>query len=292
MSAVTASPAIEPHHRLELTLFVAAALHAMVILGVGFGLEDRLAPDELTRMEVTLVHSRSDQAPEKADFLAQANQQGGGEAEEPARPTSPAATPHMLPSRGTDALTQPQEPAAPERQAQQQVLTASTAPTRAPSKPSEEAAPKAPNAAQLMRRSLEMASLSAEINRDWRTAAQRPRRKYISASTKEYKYASYEEAWRLKVERIGNLNYPDEAKRDGLSGALMLDVAIKADGSISAIKLLRSSGHRVLDDAAQRIVWLAAPFAPFPASIRRETDVLHIIRTWKFESDYRLSSTR
>ncbi len=112
--------------------------------------------------------------------------------------------------------------------------------------------------------------------------AKRPRRKFISASTKEYNYAAYMEAWRSKVERVGNLNYPQQARRQKLSGNLVLDVALRPDGSIDEITIRRSSGEKLLDDAAIRIVELSAPFSPFPQHIKDETDILHIMRTWQF----------
>ncbi len=129
-----------------------------------------------------------------------------------------------------------------------------------------------------------MASLSAEIRQRKVAYEQRLRHKHISASTQEYRYASYMENWRAKVERVGRLHYPDEAKRQRLSGNLLLDVALNPDGTVRNITLHRSSGLKVLDDAAMRIVRLAEPFAPFPDNIRKETDVLHITRTWIFKS--------
>ncbi len=274
-----------------MTLFVAAALHAVIILGIGFGINPLAPTDPVQRMEITLVHNRSDDTPEDAKYLAQANQEGGGDTEEPTRPTSPASTPAVLPSHGTAAFTQPQTPTAPKQKARRQVVTTTRSNTiQARTQPSEEETPDLPTAEQLISQSFEMASASAEINRVLSMHAQRPRQKYISASTKEYKYAAYEEAWRVKVERIGNLNYPEEARRRNLSGALILDVALKPNGAIHSIEVLKSSGHQILDDAAQRIVYLAAPFAPFPPKIRAETDILHIIRTWRYGSDYRLSS--
>ena len=135
-----------------------------------------------------------------------------------------------------------------------------------------------------------MASLSAELDQRLNAYAKRPKRKWISVRTREYKYASYMEAWRAKVERVGNLNYPNEARRKRLSGSLLLEVALNPDGSINAIELRRSSGHRVLDEAAVRIVKLAAPFAPFPKNILQETDILHIERTWRFLSSNQFAS--
>lgn len=149
-------------------------------------------------------------------------------------------------------------------------------------KPEEVETPPMPSATTLLTNSFKIASLSAEIRRKLEAKAERPRRKFISASTKEFKYAAYMEAWRAKVERVGNLNYPDEARKENLSGSLILDVALNADGSINEITIRRPSGSKVLDDAAIRIVKLAAPFAPFPKQIREETDILHITRTWQF----------
>jgi len=150
---------------------------------------------------------------------------------------------------------------------------------RIPEKPE---IPPTPSAIALMTNSFKIASLSAEIRRKLQAKAERPKRKFISASTKEYKYAAYMEAWRSKVERVGNLNYPDEARKQKISGSLILDVALNKDGSINQITVRRSSGHKILDDAAIRIVELASPYSPFPVKIREETDILHITRTWQF----------
>ena len=134
------------------------------------------------------------------------------------------------------------------------------------------------------RRALAMAALEAEIERDLRAYAERPRRKWISASTREHRFATYMDAWRRKVERVGNLNYPEEAERRGLAGDLLLDVAIRPDGTVEEITLRRSSGERVLDEAAIRIVEIAAPFSEFPEDIAEDVDILHIERTWIFHS--------
>ena len=134
------------------------------------------------------------------------------------------------------------------------------------------------------RRALAMAALKAEIERDLRAYAERPRRKWISASTREHRFAAYMDAWRRRVEQVGNLNYPEEAERRGLAGDLLLDVAIRPDGTVEEITLRRSSGERVLDDAAIRIVEIAAPFSEFPEDIAEDVDILHIERTWIFHS--------
>ena len=139
-----------------------------------------------------------------------------------------------------------------------------------------------PSAASLMSNAFAIASLNAEIAQRLETKAHRPRKKFISATTREYRYAAYMEAWRSKVERVGNLNYPQEARRKQITGSLVLDVALKPSGSVQNISVRRSSGYSILDQAAIRIVRLAAPFAPFPPDIRRDVDILNITRTWQF----------
>ena len=117
-----------------------------------------------------------------------------------------------------------------------------------------------------------------------------PRRKFIGARTQEYRYAQYIEAWRIKVERIGNLNYPEAARQKKIYGSLQLTVSIRADGSLESVEVSRPSGERILDAAAQRIVRLSAPFPPLPEDIRKEADILSITRTWTFTSTDRLES--
>ncbi|MEC9247637.1 MAG: TonB family protein [Pseudomonadota bacterium] len=142
-----------------------------------------------------------------------------------------------------------------------------------------------PTAKQLIARSLAEASRHTELVERINIKTDRPRRKYISASTKEHKFAAYMESWRAKVERVGNINYPSEARKRRLSGDLLLDVAIRQNGTVQQITIRRSAGNKVLDRAAIKIVELAAPFAPLPEKIAEEVDILHITRTWKFVDD-------
>ena len=147
-----------------------------------------------------------------------------------------------------------------------------------------------PNAKQLINRALAMASSTGEIQSELESDEPKVRHKYISVNTKDYKYAAYMEAWRAKVERIGNMNYPNKAREKELSGNLSLDVSLRQDGTVKEINIRRSSGHNVLDEAAIEIVRLAAPFAPFPTSIKKEVDILHVTRTWKFVNDQNFST--
>lgn len=314
-------PPITAADRLGLTLFFAVVLHAMIILGVGIGsFNAKPVPDASPPLEITLVTQRSAKKPVKADYLAQLTQEGGGNVDTrepvkappppslvatPAPPPDPMpagqlATPSTLafaPQPPTPQVepTPPEpapQPAPPPKKksakAKKEVLTQAESQQKisAPSTPAQPA----PSAAQLISRSMEIASLSAQINESVKSYAQRPKQKFISASTKEYKYAAYMEAWRMKVENIGNLNYPDEANRRNLTGSVLLDVALNPDGTVNDVTVRKSSGEKVLDDAAVRIVQLAAPYAAFPDAIRKETDILHITRTWRFTKEHRLSS--
>ncbi len=341
MHAITAPPSVESADRLGFTLFIAIAAHAIVVLGVTFAPHER-ARELISTLDIVLVQRKSEDQPDEADYLAQANQDGGGESEEAARPATPLRAPFVGPipdiatasppipfreevlsaelapvtakpasedptpsAPPTPVLTQarvetpekfmstPSVEPTPEPDAR----TAAKAEKKPPPQPEPQAQPEIPppmsqalTAAALINRSLAMASLSAEIDRRLQAYAKRPKRKWITARTREHKYAAYMEAWRQKVERVGNLNYPDEARRANLSGNLLLDVALRPDGSVDEIILRRSSGQRVLDDAAIRIVKLAAPFARFPNNIAEDTDILHVERTWQFLSGNRFRS--
>lgn len=318
------SPIISSGDRLGMTLFVAIVAHAIVILGVVFVPHE---PAELLRttLDIVLVQQRSDTTPDEADFLAQANQEGGGEHHEKARPATPLQAPltslepnvvasaPLLQSNQPLPLSKPKLAQTPtEQEALRSVISVAEAATTQVENPSNAMpTPKKkpsvdPNledpsptqvqptqnvkASELISRSLAMASLNAEIDQRLEAYAQRPRRKWISAKTREYRYASYMEAWRIKVERIGKLNYPDDARRKRMAGNLLLEVALNSNGSLNDVILRRSSGHRLLDDAAIRIVKLSAPFAPFPRDILEETDILHIERTWRFLNGDQFSS--
>lgn len=287
--------------RLGLTLFIAVTLHAVAILGITFALDKpQKSPPTDRTLEIMVVQNpkkREQQKPvEKADFLAQSSQEGGGNQEEKVRPTTEATPPTPPRKQESVQATVQSSPPTPKPVAKQprKVLTkqqpdskkVETVPEKQPTQPK-----KVVTAAQLLASSAkEIARLTAELDRKTHAYAKRPRRKTLSARTQEYKYANYLDAWRRKVERVGNLNYPDEAKRRKLYGNLVMHVSLRPDGSVKAINIRKSSGHKLLDDAAMRIVKLSAPFAPFPSEIRKETDIIDIIRTWQFRSNDQLFS--
>lgn len=205
--------------------------------------------------------------------------------------TSPTSEPEPEPEsrleprlalEGIDAMEEPEAPEQPEESDPLDPAAEISEPSAMPEPPT------ISTAAIFASRDAEMANLAARIQERGSAYASRTRRKAVSTATREYIYATYMEAWRRKVERIGNLNYPSEARELGLFGSLILHVAVRSDGSLEGIRVVRSSGHDVLDQAAIRIVELAAPFAPFPENIKRETDVLDITRTWQFQRNHEL----
>ena len=260
------------------------ALHATV-LSMHFKFPEGVRwKQESAPLEVVLVNARTKPAPAKADVLAQANLDRGGTVEQNRRAKTP------LP------VTEPRKPGkdladAQRRQrsleARQQELLAQTrsAQSTIPAEPLreegiEERAAQ-PSGRDLADLTLAAMRLQAQIDRQIQEYQKRPRKQFIGANAAEYRFAQYEEEWRVKIERVGTLNYPAEA-RGKMYGNLRLTVTIRPDGSVDSIELDRSSGLDVLDAAAFKIVRMATPFAAFPPDIRRDTDLLVITRTWFF----------
>ena len=287
------SSGIRPADRLGFTLFVATLLHLALILGVSFTLAK---PGEISKtLEITLSTFKSEEKPKEADFLAQDNQQGSGTLEHKAAPKTTEQAPFQdsKVNKVTPAAA-PQPTQRKEAVATKTALTTSKPqPHKAPTKQKEEEpqpdAQQAPifDTTQL---SAEIASLEAQLAQEQQLYAKRPKiHRLNAASTMRDKGAWYKDEWRKKVERVGNLNYPEEARRQRIYGSLRMLVSINRDGTLYEVQVLESSGQQVLDQAALRIVRLAAPFAPFTGDLA-DIDRLEIIRTWRFERGDRLSS--
>ncbi len=291
MNTDTDLMAVSATDRLGMTLFFAAVLHAAVVLGVSFDVKPRLPSTQ--SVEITLARYDDGEEPDKADFLAQVNQQGSGTEEEKRELTSP--TPESRGVQVVEQLAQPSisalpTPPLPERRP---LITSSRGevPAARPEAPVRKVPPAEQVAERpsLLRQSLEIASLEARFLEQRQAYAKRPRvTRLTSVAARKTSSAFYMESWRKELERIGNLNYPEEARRRQLKGRVRVLVAMEPDGSVSAIEILESSGHKILDDAVTRIVRLAEPFAPFSDDMRAEMDRLEIIRTFDFGS--RLSS--
>ncbi|MFO7530039.1 MAG: energy transducer TonB [Marinobacter sp.] len=270
--------------RFSFTLFMALAVHAIVVLGITFAPEPPRSSAQT--MEITLSQFDDEKAPEKADFLAQTSQQGSGTEDEPREMTTPRPAEISQPEPAQVQLEPPSRPE-PVRQ-QEQAVVQTTAPSSQKVAEPEEVAEPEPQPVKekksLMERSLEIASLEARFDAQQQAYARKPRVvRVTSASTLKSTNAWYVQNWISKVTRVGNINYPTEARSAGIYGTLRMLVSLKKDGTIKEVAILQSSGSRVLDDAAIRIVRMASPFAPFPEDMREEVDELEIIRTWSFQ---------
>jgi len=272
--------------RFSFTLFMALAVHAVVVLGITFAPESPRSSAQT--MEITLSQFDDETDPAEADFLAQTSQQGSGSEEEAREMTSPQPTDVSQPEI---AEVQPEPPAQTEpvvREAPAVVQTESpsTRQVRQPDDVREATDEPLPvrEKKSLMERSLEIASLEARLDAQLQAYAKKPRvMRVTAASTLRSTNAWYVQNWISKVTRVGNINYPTEARRAGIYGTLRMLVSLKKDGTIKEVAILQSSGSTVLDDAAIRIVRMASPFAPFPDDMRDDVDELEIIRTWSFQ---------
>ena len=268
---------------MQVALVASLAFHAFVVVGMGMKLLAGPKWDEPHNvLEVVMVNSKTRAKPEKADVLAQANLAGGGNSDRKDRASTPF--PNLEQQRAQQDLRESQARVRQLENEARELMTrlkakAQVVPVESPA---QAAAKSDMEARDLVDKSLEIARLEAQIRRDHIAYQERPKRKFIGARAEEYRFAHYVDNWRQKVERVGNLNYPAEARARRIYGSLLLTVAIKADGEVETVEVERSSGHKVLDQAAIRIVRLSAPFERFPDNIRRDTDIIHITRTWTF----------
>jgi len=273
--------------RFQFALVVSFMLHLLLIVGVTIRAPDRILNKSMPQLEVVLVNSRSATAPVQPDARAQANLDGGGTVESERRAKSPL--PLVQRDRPTPDLAVETRKVERREQEVQRVMTQPREPAPAVAQPdvkspgeSQPESVQTPNAVDIVNRSMEMARLEAQIAKNWDSYQKRPRRKFIGARTQEFRFARYIEDWRNKIERVGTLNYPAVARDQRIFGTLQLTVAIRSDGSVETVEINRPSGQRVLDEAALRIVGLAAPFAAFPPDIAQDTDIISITRTWSF----------
>lgn len=316
----------------SVVLIISLLVHITALFSISFAVTSPPKNKAKANIEITLVREQTPEPPEQADYLAQANNAGSGEAEEkspkpsptpqqkiadtaePSKQAEPTEKPNEAETVATSPIASPDPistepnpvtpPPAPNvspppitpittKQAERKVMSVPELPdviadtAIAPVQPAPVTPPNArPTAANLMANSIEIARLESKLNTLAATLAKRPRKLPInSVSAKKYEAAAYLEGWRKKIERVGTINYPQEAKRQGISGKLMLSVDIHPDGSVGDIVVSQSSGHALLDNAAIKIVNLAAPYAPIPANVLGEDyDMLTIIRTWNFDT--------
>lgn len=267
-------------------LMIAAALHLLVIFGVAF--ESHRSQYIPPSLEVLLVEKSSADDPIDAEYLAQASQDGGGQSDEKSRPVAPFAAIAEVSKTGLApkpvVATSPAQISATKNAAMTQIFSDYTTVDEVSKKQIQQISDDLPEAEQL-KRELEIARLTAEINDSLERFAQRPRKKFLTARTREAKAAAYMLRWVEHVEQIGNLNYPELARQASLHGSLILVVSIDRGGNLLSSEVVKSSGSAELDQAASRIVKLASPFPPMSTELARETDILYITRTWQFQRD-------
>lgn len=270
---------------LKVALGVSIAAHA-VLLSVKFVYPELKKLSGTMPLDVILVNSKSQSAPLDPQVLAQANLDGGGNTDENRRIKTP------LPLQKDSDMAQEQQleqSVKKERQleTEAQKLMTQMRSKQAMPQPDQKTRPQqeqseGQDTQELVQKSLAMARLEGQISKDWDSYQQRPRKMFIGARARETYQARYVEDWRMKIERIGTNLFPEEAKRHKIYGSLQMTVEIRADGSIANVEVNRSSGHKVLDEAAKRIVFQAAPYATFPPELRKQGDIISITRTWSF----------
>lgn len=278
--------------RMALALLASAAVHGMLLSTQFAQVNPRLFEDLNLPMEVVLVNARTTEAPLNPDALAQVNLAGGGNTDEERRLKSPLpASPRT--EVGSEEAAMQERVAELEKQARMllsQLQPDAAVPAQVEAAPPAPTRP-APDAVQLNQQAREMVQLQARISQQWDEYQQRPKRAFVGANVREYAFARYVEDWVAKVERVGNVNYPEAARRQGIYGSLKLTVSIFANGRIEKIEIDRTSGSKILDAAAIKIVELAAPYAPFPEDMRKKADILSITRTWTFTRSDQLVGT-
>jgi protein TonB len=268
-----------------MTLFLATVFHGIVILGITFSISQPAESESLPALDVILVQTQNPSEADEAKYLAQVSQQGGGSDEEQSRPTDLFTAPSLAKNPGMAMATAEQQQASQKQVEKVALLHQDDSSFSIDTDEHKQSPDDATRARTRNQESTRQARLAQELSAEIQKLAEQPRTKYLNSSTREFVPAAYMRQWIDRVERIGNLNYPDKARRDKLSGTLILDVVINAEGELVKADLRQSSGHQILDDAAKRIVELAAPYAPFPAKLRQEADVIHITRSWEFMND-------
>lgn len=279
---------VSDNDRLGLTLFIAAVFHAIVILGITFGKDINFNQPFTKPIDVILVHTQSEDQPDEAEKIAQFNQQASGSQDEEGRPSSPVTSTFPLPSSGLAATPMERQVTQVKLVQAQQLLTSKRSVERVSSadQTRQQRNAETPSRRERLNREMEIARLTAELEARQRSYAKRPKIHFIDAtSAKSAVEAAYINDWVQRVEGIGNLNYPAQAKRDRISGKLILNVLLDNNGKVLKVQVAVSSGSNVLDEAAIQIVKISSPFPSFREEMRKKYDQLMITRTWSFNTD-------
>ncbi|QAU25269.1 energy transducer TonB [Dyella sp. M7H15-1] len=277
MNAVAHRPG---DNKIGATFIFSLLVHGLLLFGIGVTYVT--TKPALPTLDVTLVNVANNEAPDKADFLGQANNKGGGDSDKAARPSQPFSGLLPIPNQGTSPQHVNAASPAPQQATDQRMLTTSgNADFSVDSDTAKDARDTIADADEA-RVEQQTAQLAAEVREQSQAYAKRPHKKFISTNTKEYVYATYMRGWVDRIERIGNLNYPEQAREQRIHGDVILTVGLNRDGSVHSIDVTQSSGHDVIDKAALAIVKLCAPFPPLPPDSMEKVDILYITRTWQF----------
>jgi periplasmic protein TonB len=270
-------------NKIGATFIFSLLVHGLLLFGIGIGyVATRPA---LPTLDVTLVNVANNEAPDKADFLAQAANKGGGDSDKAARPSQPFSGLLPTPTEGTAAQPVEATTPSPQQATDRRMLTTTGNARFSVNSDTAKDARDTPDSATATEANIEQqeAQLAAEVSKERQAYAKRPHKKYISANTTPYVYAAYMNGWVHRIERVGNLNYPEQAREQQLHGDVILTVGLNRDGSVNSIDVTQSSGYPVIDKAAIAIVRLCAPFPALPPNNKEKVDILYITRTWQFQ---------
>lgn len=282
MNAVARTPG---DNKIGATFIFSLLVHGLLLFGIGIGyVATRPA---LPTLDVTLVNVANNEAPDKADFLAQAPNKGGGDSDKAQRPSQPFSGLLPTPTQGTAAQPVEATTPSPQEATDKRMLTTTGNASFSVNSDTAKDARDTPDSATADEANIEQqeAQLAAEVSKERQAYAKRPHKKYISANTTPYVYAAYMNGWVHRIERVGNLNYPEQAREQHLHGDVILTVGLNRDGSVNNIDVTQSSGSPVIDKAAIAIVRLCAPFPALPPNSKEKVDILYITRTWQFQPD-------
>ncbi|RDS85407.1 energy transducer TonB [Dyella psychrodurans] len=280
MNAVARTPG---DNKIGATFIFSLLVHGLLLFGIGISyVATRPA---LPTLDVTLVNVANNEAPDKADFLAQANNKGGGDSDKAQRPSQPFSGLLPTPTQGTAVQPVEATTPSPQQATDRRMLTTSGNASFSVNSDTAKDARETPDSATADEANIEQqeAQLAAEVRKQSQAYSKRPHKKYISASTRQYAYAAYMNGWVNRIERVGNLNYPEQAREQHLHGDVILTVGLNRDGSVNNIDVTQSSGYPVIDNAAMAIVRLSAPFPSLPPDNKEKVDILYITRTWEFQ---------
>jgi protein TonB len=290
MQLIANTVPVTANDRLGMTLTFAILFHGILILGLTFVSEPEAKQTIPPSLDVILVNTSNPLKPEEADYLAQVSQDGGGSSEDKVRPTDLFTAPTLSKQPGIAQQQTITIKPRTRQDRQEAFLTQDQSSHQVSTREQNNKEDIMEQATEISQENRLPARMVEELSLTFQEYSQKPKEKFLNSRTREFIAATYMRHWVDKVERLGNADYPDEAIRNKLSGTLILDVVINADGTLRTMELRRSSGHQILDDAAKRIVAMASPYNPFPKKLQQQADIIHITRSWEFQSNHRLTS--